>query len=304
MQYNLKSIKQHFKDNGVFYTPPELAKQLMDLIDIEIQDVYEPTCGEGGLLEFFPDELPKYGQELDAERLEVAKGRIPNLTGAVGNVLSNPSFMDKRFSCIIANPPFSVKWEQIPDDIRFKDAPCLAPKSKADYAFLLHILHLLKDDGIAIVLNGCGILYRGASEGKIRKWIIENNWIEKVVLIPANSFVDTKIPTVALVLKKNKKSTDIEFVDKSTGKSRIVTLDEVAKKDFNLSGNLYFESDIKPISESVNIADLNNDLRNSQIKSLNLALDNEKMLCELGLSDRDKFTSLLDDLKSVIESYY
>ena len=161
-QYNIKNIREEFKSKGIFYTQPELAEYMKSLVDIEIKDVYDPTCGDGSLLSCFPDDMPKFGQEINDHQLAVAEQRLKNFTGVCADTLKAPAFMDKRFSCIVANPPFSITWE-LPQtglfgDVRFNEAPALPPKSKADYAFLMHIIHLLADDGIAIVLKSTGIV--------------------------------------------------------------------------------------------------------------------------------------------------
>ena len=144
-QKSIKNIRQEFKDNGIFYTPPALAEKLKSYVDIEPQSVYDPTCGAGNLLSVFHENVKKYGQELDAEQLALID--LPNFEGYSGDTLMDDKFNGVQFDCIVANPPFSVKWEPdtLSDDIRFKDCPALPPPSKADWAFMLHILHHLKD---------------------------------------------------------------------------------------------------------------------------------------------------------------
>lgn len=152
-EYNLKNIKQQFKEKGIFYTPSELAKMLKEYIHFIPKTVYDPTCGDGGLLSVFDDNIKKYGQEINEQQLEVAKNRLKNFEGVLGDTLKEPAFLDKKFDCIMANPPFSIKWEPTKDDVRFCVAPDTAPPSKADYAFILHIIHLLSDDGKACILE-------------------------------------------------------------------------------------------------------------------------------------------------------
>ena len=106
-QYNIKNIREEFKSKGIFYTQPELAEYMKSLVDIEIKDVYDPTCGDGSLLSCFPDDMPKFGQEINGHQLDAAKKRLKNFTGICGDTLKEPAFMDKRFSCIVANPPLS-----------------------------------------------------------------------------------------------------------------------------------------------------------------------------------------------------
>lgn len=208
--YNLKTIKQDFKSKGIFYTTKDLALYLKSFLPDDVKEIYDPTCGNGGLLSVFDDDVEKYGQDINEEQVQAARENLKNFHGVVGDTLAEPAFMDRKFKYIIANPPFSIKWEQQNDE-RFEGYPCLPPKSKADYAFIAHILHCLTDDGIAVVLNFPGILYRGQSEGKIRKYLVEKNFIDTVAMIDGGHFVDTKIATVMLILKKNRNTTDITF---------------------------------------------------------------------------------------------
>ena len=172
--FNLKTIKQDFKDKGIFYTTKELALYLKSFLPENVKEIYDPTCGNGGLLSVFSDDVEKYGQDINADQVQVAQENLKNFHGAIGDTLANPAFTDRKFKYIIANPPFSIKWEQKSDE-RFENYPCLPPKSKADYAFIAHILYCLSDDGMAVVLNFPGILYRGNSEGKIRQYLIEQS---------------------------------------------------------------------------------------------------------------------------------
>lgn len=302
MSYNLKNIKEEFKSKGIFYTQPELAAYMKTLVDIDIKDVYDPTCGDGSLLSCFPDELPKYGQEINDHQLAVANQRLKNFTGICADTLKDPAFMDKRFSCIVANPPFSIAWEPptgLFKDERFAEAPALPPKSKADYAFLLHIIHLLAHDGIAIVLNFPGILYRGNSEGTLRKWFVHKNWIEKVIQIPGKTFVDTTIATALLVMKKNKTTTNIEFIDNELKLSKVVSVDEIINNDYNLAVSSYVQKEAEKII--VDAADLQRKARAGMVRKLKKDIEMDKMICELEGWD---FTSYLDDLKNVVNSYY
>lgn len=302
MSYNLKNIKEEFKSKGIFYTQPELAAYMKTLVDIDIKDVYDPTCGDGSLLSCFPDELPKYGQEINDHQLAVANQRLKNFTGICADTLKDPAFMDKRFSCIVANPPFSIEWQPpmgLFKDERFAQAPALPPKSKADYAFLLHIIHLLAHDGIAIVLNFPGILYRGNSEGTLRKWFVHKNWIEKVIQIPGKTFVDTTIATALLVIKKNKTTTNIEFIDNELKLSKVVSVDEIINNDYNLSVSSYVQKEAEKII--VDAADLQRKARAGMVRKLKKDIEMDKMICELEGYD---FNSYLDDLKNVVNSYY
>lgn len=278
MEKNMVNIKKEFASKGIFYTPPELAEALKKYIDIEYKDVYDPTCGQGNLLATFDDSIKKYGQELDEIEANKAKDRLQNAVIYSGDTLTDDKFKGQQFDLIIANPPFSIKWEPFKDE-RFEVCETLAPKSKADYAFLLHILNHLKEDGQAICLEFPGILYRGNAEGKIRKWFIENNYIDKVVRIGNDRFVDTKIETVIIVLKKNRKSTDITFIDTVLEKEKVVTFEEIQNNNFNLSVNTYIQEE-KEV-EKIDIDELNKTIRAADVRKFEKQLEYDKFVAEL-----------------------
>ncbi|MFY9378805.1 MAG: N-6 DNA methylase [Acutalibacteraceae bacterium] len=292
MGYNLKSIREKFKKQGIFYTEKKLALFLKGFLENqEPLEVYDPTCGNGGLLSVFNDDVKKYGQEIDKEQLEDAKKRLVNFNGVCGDTLKDPAFLGKKFKTIVANYPFSISWEPKEDE-RF-NIGVLPPKSKADFAFLLHILHYLDEEGEAVVLNFPGILYRGNREGKIRKWFVENNYIKKIVRVKEKSFVDTKIETVLIVLAKNKKNTDIEFIDSE--RSRFVGVEEIKENDYNLSINTYLPVIIeRPI---YNPLELQKQARKNFILALKSELKIDKMVCALENISHDDF---LNDIKKVI----
>lgn len=251
--HNVKSIRKAFAEKGVFYTDQALAEMLKGIIyDClgTIDEAYDPTCGSGSLLSVFPDEVKKYGQEIDPAQADVARCRLGSCDIATGDTLSDPAFLGHKFRAIVANYPFSIKWhpENVrSDDMRFSDAPCLPPPSKADYAFILHILGYLADDGCAAVLNFPGILYRGNKEGRIRRWIVSQRIIRSVTLIEGGHFVDTKIATALIVFQKGRDFDKIKFSDMASGKSAEVPYDEIlADADASLSPSAYIEPDEKP----------------------------------------------------------
>lgn len=245
MDYSVKSIREQFKAKGVFYTDSKMAHILRSYLPEDVEDVYDPTCGSGNLLAIFADNVKKFGQELNPEQAQVARERLTNAEIASGDTLIEPRFANRKFKNIIANYPFSVKWEpdKLVEDIRFKYAPCLPPPSKADYAFILHILHYLAEDGIASVLNFPGILYRGQKEGKIREWIIRQNFIDRVEIFEGGYFEDTKVATALTVFKKNRDKTSITFADHALRKEREVEFEEIERNGFVLSPNTYLEED-------------------------------------------------------------
>lgn len=297
MAYNLKSIKEEFKSKGIFYTPPELAELLKSYVNFTPNEIYDPTCGDGALLNVFGDDVVKYGQEINLEQLQVAKERLKNFNGYCGDTLKDPAFKDKKFDCILANPPFSIKWEPVRDE-RFGDCPELPPPSKADYAFLLHILHYLSDNGVAITLNFPGILYRGNKEGKIRQWLIENNYIERVVNIPPDTFVDTKIATALIIFKKNKTTTDIVFEDRQLNKERIVTLEEIIQNNYNLSVSCYIQEEKPKII--VDAIELQNEAREQMYNRLKHDIAVDIMVCKFENLDKNVF---LDNLIKIVEEF-
>lgn len=289
----MKSIREEFKQKGIFYTPPELAEFLLKYVDFKPRDVYDPTCGDGGLLSVFGNDIPKYGQEINEEQIEVARQRLQNFTGYQGDTLETP-MLHQKFHLIMGNPPFSIKWN--PHQIG--ECPYVAPPSKADYAFLLHIIEHLADDGKAVVLNFPGILYRGNKEGKIRQWLVEKNYIERVVAIPPNQFVDTTISTALLVLSKHKTTKDIIFEDVAISKERAVPFEEIKGNGFILSvSNYVFEEIQKP---QINPIELENNARANFKKKLIAELKFELAVCELEMCD---CTSFLNELIEIIERF-
>ena len=294
-QKSIKNIRQEFKDNGIFYTPPELAVKLKSYVDFNPKSVYDPPCGAGNLLRVVPDSIHKYGQELDAEQLGIIN--LQNFTGYAGDTLADDGFAGMKFDCIVANPPFSVKWDpgRAKDDVRFQNVPVLPPPSKADWAFMIHIISHLSDDGIAVVLEFPGILYRGQKEGKVRKWFIDNNYIDKVANIPGNTFEDTSISTCIIVLKKNKKTTDIIFED---GERKItVPLEEIIANEYVLSVNTYIQEEVK--KEYVDIDSVNKKVVLDLLNQINNTITMILSMQEIS-DDNFYLKELLDGLEEIL----
>lgn len=293
--YNLKTIKQDFKSKGIFYTTKDLALYLKSFLPDDVKEIYDPTCGNGGLLSVFDDDVEKYGQDINEEQVQAARENLKNFHGVVGDTLAEPAFMDRKFKYIIANPPFSIKWEQQNDE-RFEGYPCLPPKSKADYAFIAHILHCLTDDGIAVVLNFPGILYRGQSEGKIRKYLVEKNFIDTVAMIDGGHFVDTKIATVMLILKKNRNTTDITFLHND--EKVVVPLSEIINNDYNLSTNNYIIEEVE--REEVDLNEVNRGVRKGTLAMIKSTLDMEKMIADL---DGTNISGFINEIRKLLDEY-
>lgn len=275
MAHNLKSIRDDFKAKGVFYSDLALAELLKSFMPDDLTEVYDPTCGDGALLSVFADNVRKYGQELNPEQAKAAAERLVNSHIAVGDTLTDPKFINRRFKGIVANPPFSIKWGP-PDDPKknpvFAEAPVLPPPGKADYAFLLHILHCLTGDGIAAVINYPGICYRGQRERKLRQWMIERNLIDRVILMEGGHFVDTKIATVILVLRKNRDEDYIFIRDNALDLERKVSINEIAENDFSLNVGNYIQP---PEPEKLKVCpfELENRARQSALKRIKAEID-------------------------------
>ncbi|WP_034763696.1 type I restriction-modification system subunit M [Rossellomorea vietnamensis] len=221
------------KKAGEFYTPQQVSKIIAKIVTAgksDIKSVYDPTCGSGSLLLRVAKEANVrkfYGQELTATTYNLARMNMllhdvsyQNFDLKNGNTLKEPYHVDMRFEAVVANPPYSAKWSgdtKFLDDERFSAYGKLAPKSKADYAFVQHMIHQLDDNGTMAVVLPHGVLFRGASEGVIRKYLIEEkNYLDAVIGLPANVFFGTSIPTCILVFKKCRESDDnVLFIDAS-----------------------------------------------------------------------------------------
>jgi type I restriction enzyme M protein len=306
MGYSVKSIRKQFAEHGVFYTDLKLAKMLRDIVSSSsnVTEVYDPTCGSGNLLSVFPDEVRKYGQELNPEQADEARQRLINCEIATGDTLTDPAFMNRKFRHIVANYPFSVKWESKEDE-RWNDAPCLPPPSKADYAFLMHIIHMMADEGVAAVLGFPGILYRGQREGKIRQWIVERNLIESVTHIEGGYFEDTKIATVLVVFRKGKIDDKIRFADHETGNEYIADISEVGRNDFNLSPHSYIPTEekrieIDPVAKETEARAGVLKRIEGQLKFSMAAIEIHSML---GLPPLPPISDFITDIRKIIERY-
>ncbi|WP_299016893.1 type I restriction-modification system subunit M [uncultured Polaribacter sp.] len=301
------------KKAGEFYTPQQVSKILAQLVTTNkerLKSVYDPTCGSGSLLLRVAKEVKEvgafYGQESNPTtynlcRMNMIMHNVHYKKFDIYNedTLVNPSpkHLETQFEAIVANPPFSAKWnpDSIISDERFSPYGKMAPKSKADFAFVQHMVHLLDANGTMACVLPHGVLFRGAAEGHIRKYLIEDkNQLDAVIGLPANIFYGTSIPTCILVLKKDRnshieRSRNILFIDASnhfekvktqnvltdahlqdiiqTYRNRetkdkysyVATLDEVKENDYNLNIPRYvdtFEED-----EPVILNDVAKDLK-------------------------------------------
>lgn len=299
------------KKAGEFYTPQEVSMVLAKLVTTgktKLRSVYDPTCGSGSLLLRVAKEVEEvtnfYGQELNRTTYNLARMNMilhgvhyRDFDIKQEDTLEHPQHLDLRFEAIVANPPFSAKWsanQLFMSDDRFSQYGKLAPKSKADFAFVQHMIYQLAENGQMAVVLPHGALFRGGAEGLIREYLIkEKNYLDAVIGLPANIFYGTSIPTCILVFKKCKENPDdILFIDASehyekvktqnmlrdsdiekivsTYRNRtsedkysyVATLEEVAENDYNLNIPRYVDTfeeeepvDIKAIAQEIQTLD-------------------------------------------------
>ena len=319
------------KKAGEFYTPQQVSRILAKLVTInksKLQNVYDPTCGSGSLLLRVGKETKVssyYGQEFNSTTYNLA--RMNMLLHGVSfkhfdiknaDTLENPKHKDKKFDAIVANPPYSAQWSadnKFIEDERFSAYGKLAPKSKADFAFIQHMIFQLSDNGTMAVVLPHGVLFRGASEGTIREYLIkEKNYLDAVIGLPANIFYGTSIPTCILVFKKCRENEDnILFIDASkefeAGKnqnrlrdedvdkiietyknreeiekySHIASLQEVEENEYNLNIPRYVDTFEE--EEEIDIKQVQQDLKeiDKQIEEVDKELN--VYLKELGLDE-------------------
>jgi len=226
------------KSGGEFFTPQEVSELLAHIVTVgktEVNKVYDPACGSGSLLLKFAKVLGKenvrigfYGQEINLTTYNLCRINMflhdinyNHFDIAHGDTLTNPNHWDDEpFDAIVSNPPYSTRWEGkdnpiLINDPRFSPAGVLAPKSKADLAFTMHMLSWLSTIGTAAIVEFPGVLYRGGAEQKIRKYLIDNNYIDTVIQLPPDLFFGTTIATCIIVLKKSKKDNKTLFIDAS-----------------------------------------------------------------------------------------
>mgnify|MGYP003178109751 FL=1 len=296
------------KSGGEFFTPQEVSELLARITLVgkkQVNKVYDPACGSGSLLLKFAKVLGKenvrqgfYGQEINITTYNLCRINMflhdinyEKFDIALGDTLLAPKHWDDEpFECIVSNPPYSIKWvgDENPlliNDPRFSPAGILAPKSKADLAFTMHMLSWLATNGTAAIVEFPGVLYRGGAEQKIRKYLIDNNYIDTVIQLPANLFFGVGIATCIIVLKKSKKDNATLFIDASgefihegnknklsdaniarileafvarkddAHFARLVENDKIAENDYNISVSSYVEQ--PDTREEVDIEALN-----------------------------------------------
>ncbi|QUB76627.1 type I restriction-modification system subunit M [Prevotella melaninogenica] len=322
------------KSGGEFFTPQNVSNLIARLAMLgqsSVNKIYDPACGSGSLLlqakKHFDDHVIEdgfFGQEINHTTYNLARMNMflhninyDKFDISLGDTLINPQYGDQKpFDAIVSNPPYSVNWVGSDDptlinDDRFAPAGVLAPKSKADFAFVLHVLSYLSARGRAAIVCFPGIFYRGGAEQKIRKYLVDNNFVETVISLPSNLFYGTSIAVNILVLSKHKSEAATQFIDasgedffkKETNNNvllpehieRIVDIfgnkeevqyvatsvdnAKIAENDYNLSVSSYVEAEDK--REVIDINKLNADVAETVKRIDSLRADIDEIIKEL-----------------------
>ena len=322
------------KSGGEFFTPQTVSKLLAQLVMVgkdKINKVYDPTCGSGSLLlqmkKQYEDHILEdgfFGQEINMTNYNLARMNMflhninyNNFDIKRGDTLLNPQHLEEKpFDAIVSNPPYSVKWvgdgdPTLINDDRFAPAGKLAPKSKADFAFIMHSLNHLSNRGRAAIVCFPGIFYRGGAEKTIRQYLVDNNFVEAVIALPDNLFFGTSIATTILVLAKNKLENKTLFIDaskefKKETNNNVLTdgnIDHIvelftnyqsvdykttlvdnevigSEQDYNLSVSTYVEQE--DTREKIDIDVLNKEIAETVTKIDHLRAEIDKIVEELG----------------------
>lgn len=320
------------KSGGEFFTPQEVGELLARIVIMDktsVNKVYDPACGSGGLLLKFAKILGKenvregfFGQEINLTTYNLARINMflhninyNNFSIERGDTLIHPAhWNDEPFDAIVSNPPYSIKWAGksnpiLINDERFAPAGILAPESKADLAFTMHMLSWLSPKGTAAIVEFPGVLYRGGAEQKIRQYMIDNNFVDTVIQLPADLFFGTPIATCILVLKKNKTDNNILFVDASSEfvrngnknklsdeninniisiikdrknvdlKSYLASYEEIVEKEFNISVNTYLKTG--DVGKPIDIEKINKELATIVPRQYEIRKELEDIIKEL-----------------------
>jgi len=267
------------KSGGEYYTPQEVSEVLARITVMgktRVNKVYDPAAGSGSLLLKFAKVLGKenvggfYGQEINLTTYNLARINMflhdvnyEKFDIAHGDTLTDPHHWDDEpFEAIVSNPPYSIKWEGdanplLINDPRFAPAGVLAPKSKADLAFTMHILSWLAVNGTAAIVEFPGVLYRGGAEAKIRKYLIDNNYVDAVIQLPPDLFFGTTIATCIIVLKKSKTDNAVLFVDASAEFSRVGNKNKLLPKNQDhILDTLAARDDVDHVAKLVTTEDI------------------------------------------------
>lgn len=311
------------KKGGEFYTPGEVSTLLAKLVAPRDGDrIYDPTCGSGSLLikaakEVGTNNFRLYGQERNGQTQALAKMNmfLHEINDSViewGDTLRNPLHLENerlmKFDAIVSNPPFSLdKWgaEDLKDDIYNRFEMGLPPKSKGDYAFIEHMLASLNENGTAGIILPHGVLFRAASEGKIRKQIIENNWLDAVIGLPENLFFGTGIPACILIFKKNKVDNNVVFIDASKEYDKGKNQNNLRDEDINKIVEAY--NNRKEVEKYCHIASFEeikeNDFNLNIPRYIDTFEEEEKVDMEYVKLEIDKIENELISIQNTLERY-
>lgn len=320
------------KSGGEYYTPQEVSELLARITVVgkkAVNKVYDPACGSGSLLLKFAKVLGKnnvyqgfYGQEINLTTYNLARINMflhdisyEQFDIAHGDTLTDPQHEDDEpFEAIVSNPPYSIRWEGdanplLINDPRYAPAGVLAPKSKADLAFTMHILSWLAVNGTAAIVEFPGVLYRGGAERKIRQYLIDNNYVDTVIQLPPDLFFGTTIATCIIVLKKSKKDNSVLFIDASSEFTRqgnknklapehqekildlftnredvehftkLVGNEEIAANEYNIAVSSYVEQE--DLREVVNIDELNAEIARIVVRQQQLRTAIDEIVADL-----------------------
>lgn len=320
------------KSGGEYYTPQEVSELLARITVVgktEVNKVYDPAVGSGSLLLKFDKVLGRdkvrqgfFGQEINLNTYNLARINMflhdinyEKFSIAHGDTLTEPAHWDDEpFEAIVSNPPYSIKWDGdanplLINDPRFAPAGVLAPKSKADLAFTMHILSWLAVNGTAAIVEFPGVLYRGGAEAKIRKYLIDNNYVDAVIQLPPDLFFGTTIATCIIVLKKSKSDNAVLFVDASAEFTRIgnknkltdanqakileaftaradvghftklVPNSDLAANDYNIAVSSYVEQE--DTREAVDITELNAEIARIVVRQSELRASIDEIVADL-----------------------
>ena len=290
------------KSGGEFYTPQEVSELLAKITTVgkkEVNKVYDPACGSGSLLLKFAKVLGKenvregfFGQEINLTTYNLCRINMflhdinfNKFDIALGNTLTDPKHWDDEpFDAIVSNPPYSIHWEGdsnplLINDPRFSPAGVLAPKSKADLAFTMHMLSWLSTTGTAAIVEFPGVLYRGGAEQKIRKYLVENNYIDTIIQLPPDLFFGTGIATCVVVLKKSKRDNNILFIDASTEFVREGNKNKLSEENRKKILDAFTKrNDIEYFTKLVNNKDIADNEYNISVSSYVEQRDNKEVI--------------------------
>ncbi|MBM6622127.1 type I restriction-modification system subunit M [Micrococcaceae bacterium RIT802] len=320
------------KSGGEYYTPQEVSELLARITVVgktKVNKVYDPAVGSGSLLLKFAKILGKenlgdgfFGQEINLTTYNLARINMflhdvnyENFNLAHGDTLTDPAHWDEEpFEAIVSNPPYSIKWDGdanplLINDPRFAPAGVLAPKSKADLAFTMHILSWLAVNGTAAIVEFPGVLYRGGAERKIRKYLIDNNYVDAVIQLPPDLFFGTTIATCIIVLKKSKNDNAVLFIDASAEFTRngnknklteahqqtileaftkregaeyfatLIPNEEIAANDYNIAVSSYVAA--KDTREIIDITELNAEIARIVTRQQELRISIDEIVADL-----------------------